>query len=212
MAKGTTVTDRDGGPVNCQVCGTPMFYENHGYNNFPTREELKARGDTCSNCRYEQRAFGSPGGGLVSGGMKRMYPQFYASITIVQQPGHPEPDVHVHGTLRAHVIDQAIDIAKRQIGTYESTPLDRFLEENNLRLFTTPLQGQEGVRVSLEASLRDPRSPWGLLSASGEGRTPQAARRELARTISNGKLVLGACLPISRELPVPDLAERESQE
>ena len=141
-----------------------------------------------------------------------MYPQNYASITIVQQPGHPEPDVHVHGTLRPHVLDQALDIAKRQIGTYEPTELDRFLEEHNLRLFTIPLQGREGVRVSLEASLRDPRdprSPWGLLPAAWEGRTPAAARRELARCISGGKLVLGACLPGSRKLPVPDLAEME---
>ena len=128
----------------------------------------------------------------------------------MQQPGHPEPDVHVHGTLRPHVLDQALDLAKRQIGTYEPTPLDRFLEEHNLRTFTMPLRDQEGVRVSLEASLRDPGSPWGLMPAAGEGRTPAAARRELARCISNGKLVLGACLPGSRELPVPDLAETDN--
>ena len=35
MAKGTTVTDCDGGQADCQVCGTPMFYENHGYKHLP---------------------------------------------------------------------------------------------------------------------------------------------------------------------------------
>ena len=62
MARGTTVTDRDGGQVDCRVCGAPMFYENHGYNHLPTREELRARDDTCGNCRYDQRVFGGPEG------------------------------------------------------------------------------------------------------------------------------------------------------
>ena len=130
----------------------------------------------------------------------------YAVIMITQQPGEPDVETHVHGNLPRHLLDEGLDEAKRQISTYEETPLDAFLKENGvkLRIYRTDGQGLD-VRASLEASLRDPRRQWGLLQASAEGSTPAIARRNLAERISGGTLVLNACLPTSRDIQVPDL-------
>ena len=136
--------------------------------------------------------------------------QRHASIVIVQEQMGPETQVHVHGDLVPHLIDLALDEAKRQIGTYEETPLDAFLQETGIKMFTIGLDGG-GVRVGLEASLRDPGTLGGLLRASAEGRTPAEARRKLAELISGGTLVLGAMLPISRDVPVPDLTGRKRE-
>ena len=135
----------------------------------------------------------------------------YASITITRRYGDSYPEAHLHGNLPAHLIDQGLDDAKRQLGTYEETPLDRFVEKNGLVVHMISL-GETHLRASLEASLRDPGNQWGLLGADGEGRTPAAARRALARRISGGTLVLGSGLPISRDLAVPDLTPEAQAE
>jgi hypothetical protein len=131
----------------------------------------------------------------------------YASVTAVRIGERLE--VHVHGNLPAGALDQALDEAKRQIGTYEPTPLDRFLGENNLE--ARILQYTPGeFSASLNANWREPEQPKGrgqLHHASGKGPTPAAARRELAKTISGQTLVVNATLASSREISVPDLTE-----
>ena len=128
-----------------------------------------------------------------------------AVIIITPKYGDTHPEVYVHGDLAPHLIDLGLDEARRQIGMYEETPLDRFVRENDLKM-TVYATRQDGIyRASLEASLKDPTDPWGLLLSSTEGRTPAEARRKLTELISGGTLVLGACLPGSRKLPVPDL-------
>ena len=131
----------------------------------------------------------------------------YASVTAVKSGERVE--VHVHGNLPTEALDQALDEAKRQIGTYEPTPLDRFLWENNLEaqiLKHTP--GEFGA--SLNANWREREQPKGrgqMRQASGKGPTPAAARRDLAKTISGQTLVVNAMLASSRDISVPDLTE-----
>ena len=149
-------------------------------------------------------------GGLDAGGeMTTRTP--YASITITRRYGDSYPEAHLHGNLPAHLIDQGLDDAKRQLGTYEETPLDLFLEENGLVVHIVAL-GETHLRASLEASLRDPGNCWRLLRAAGEGGTPAAARRALTRRISGGTLVTGSGLPISRDIPVPDLTPQQEDD
>ncbi len=129
----------------------------------------------------------------------------HAVIVITADQGAHLPEVHVHGDLPAHLIDLGLDEARRKIGTYEETRLERFLRQNGLKMKVTPAREAGIFRASLEASLRNPKNRWGLLSSSAEGRTPHEARRKLAELISSGILVINSCLPTSREIPVPDL-------
>ena len=131
----------------------------------------------------------------------------YAIIMITQGPGETAVETHVHGNLPRHLVDQGLDDAKRQISTYEETPLDDFLKESGLRLSIGRTGHGLDVRASIEAGLRDPSDRWGLLLTSAEGRTPAEARRSLAGRISGGTLVMGAMFPNPREIPVPDLTQ-----
>ena len=131
----------------------------------------------------------------------------YASVTAVKSGERVE--VHIHGNLSIGSLDQALDEAKRQIGTYEPTPLDRFLGENNLEaqiLEHTPGE----FSASLNANWREREQPKGhgqLRQAYGRGPTPAAARRDLAKTISGQTLVVNATLATSPDINVPDLTE-----
>jgi len=93
---------------------------------------------------------------------------------------------------------------RRQIGTYDETPLDRFTAEHGLEVkMSTNRDGSYHALV--EASLRDPGSRWGLLLSSADGETPAAARRNLAARISGGTLVRGAMFASPQYIAVPDL-------
>ena len=133
----------------------------------------------------------------------------HAVIVITRQPGNAGVQVNVHGDLPAHMTDLGLDEAKRQLGTYEETPLDVLLRESGLELNVIRARDDGPIRVSLNASLRDPKSRGGLLLAEACGATPAEARRNLAEKITLGTLVFASGLPISREIPVGDLsAER----
>ena len=133
-----------------------------------------------------------------------MYTTPYCAITITRPFGSNGPEVHVHGDLRPVDVDAALDEVRRQIGTYEETPLDRFLEEQELTLNIWQNR-DESYHAFIEANLREPGTNWGLLECSDDGRTPAEARRNLAARMSGGTLVRGAMLPNPRYIQVPDL-------
>ena len=129
----------------------------------------------------------------------------YTSITITRAPGAEGIEVHVDGNLQPHLVDAGLQEARKRIGTREETPLEAFLRENQIDIWITPNREGTEYRASLNACLRDTPNPWGLLSVQAWGRTPEDARRELARRISGGTLVLNSLMPTSRDLKVPVL-------
>ena len=134
-----------------------------------------------------------------------MYTTPYCAIIITRPFGDNGPEVHVHGDMWPVDVDAALDEVRRQIGTYEETPLDRFTAEHGLSVKTST--NRDGsYHAFMEASLREPGTNWGLLISSADGETPAAARRNLAARISGGTLVRGAMLPNPRYIQVPDLA------
>ena len=142
-----------------------------------------------------------------------MYTTLHAAIIINQPIGAGRrPEVHLYGDLQASSIDLALDEVRRIIGTYEETPLDRFVQAEGLKLEVWT--NRDGTfHAFIEASLREPGTTWGLMGCSADGATPAAARRNLAARMSGGTLVRGAMLPNPRYVGIPDLTagpERES--
>ena len=134
----------------------------------------------------------------------------YASVTVAVPPGGGDPEVHVHGNMARWVLDQALDEAKKQIGTYEPTPLDRFSEETGIKVQVYGTHDPGVVRAFMEAPHRGEKDRWGLNLSSAEGTTPAEAQRNLARLISGKTLVHGAMLPNPTYVKVPDLTNGES--
>ena len=132
----------------------------------------------------------------------------YGSVTVIRPRwGDLTLEVHIHGAMPKWLMDQALDEAKRQIGTYEETPLERFCREHELRINIHATPDNDIARASIEASYREPGDRWGLNPCSAEGRTPAEARRKLSEKISGKTLVIGSMLPIARDVPVPDLEQ-----
>lgn len=128
----------------------------------------------------------------------------HAAVIITKAFGDKDLEVHIHGDLDPCRIDVALDQARRQLGTYEETPLDRFLDEQGLQLEITP--NRDGTcHAFVEASIREPGTRWGLLGCSADGATPAAARRNLARGMSGGTLVRGAMYCNPAYVQIPDL-------
>ena len=134
----------------------------------------------------------------------------YASVTALRNlSGGMKMEVHLQTNMLPPTLDEALDRAKKEIGTHDETPLDRFLEETEME----PSLWQESggnYYTSLNASWKTHEYEHSLYQAYGRGQTPAAARRDLARRISGKILVQGLWLSMSRETQVPDLTEKRT--
>ena len=137
----------------------------------------------------------------------------YGSVTVLRPSWDEQAlEVHVHGKMPRWLMDQALDEAKRQIGTYEETPLEKFCREQEITINIYPTRDEDVARASIEASYRIPGNHWSLKGCSTEGRTPAEARRNLAVLISGKTIVIGSMLPIARDIRVPDLDPAEQKQ
>ena len=138
-----------------------------------------------------------------------MMPRHLTVTAIRQTPDRVEYEVFTQGADDPLTLDLVADELKRRAGTYEETNLEKFLKQQGLELITKhdPRTGAFRVRIGQDVCIRDPRDQYGLLSASAEGSTPAAARRELSRKVSGRTLVAAPMFPIRREYQAPELGE-----
>ena len=132
----------------------------------------------------------------------------HLAVTAIRKKSHHiEYDVFAYGRVDPFILDMVADALKKQGGTYEYSEMEQYLKSQGLQLVIHPNSDRTAepfhVRIGHDVSIRDPKSLHNLLSASADGTTPAAARRNLADKISGQVLVECPMLPIKREYRVP---------
>lgn len=131
----------------------------------------------------------------------------FETITAIRTQRSEHPKIHRVGNMHPATLDQALDSVKREIGTHDYTPFDRFIEEHLLNPVTWQ-NPDSSYHVSLNASYKHHSYDHSLHIAAADGPTPAAARRNLAAKITGKILVFGSPMPSAKRLEVPDLHDQ----
>lgn len=130
----------------------------------------------------------------------------FKTITIVRPYMANETEVHMQGNLLDLDLHEALDKVRKETGTHDWTPLDRFLDEHRMK--PSSWRNRDGsFHVTLDTSYKHRQHDHSLYLAHADGATPAAAKRTLANTISGKFLAHGGNFAYPNYIEVPDLTE-----